>query len=402
MRARHASSVEGVIVVIFFYEGAGRAEMVTSDPGIRRTCKGECMTHSRWLRAGLAGIVLVALAARTWGDTPNPAQKAAPASAKVTASSADEPMADRLSLAKAAEFLDDVAVSWTRERSCGACHTNYPYLMARPCLKGKPSAALDEVRRFFETRAANWDNGDKSAKPRWDTEVVATAITLAFNDAQTTGKLHPVTRTALDRMWTLQQPNGSWNWLKCDWPPLEHDDYFGAVFAAVGVGMAPDDYARAETAQQGLGKLRRYLKENPPPDLHHKTWLLWASAKADGLMSLDEQQATIRELLNLQRADGGWSLPSLGDWKRRNGEPNDKNAPSDGYATGLIVYVVRQAGLPAQHEALRGAVTWLKENQRASGRWFTRSLNNDKAHYITHAGTAFAVLALSACDALGN
>ena len=33
--------------------------------------------------------------------------------------------------------------------------------------------------------------------------------------------------------------------------------------------------------------------------------------------------------------------------------------------------------------------------QRESGRWYTRSLNNDKAHYITHAGTAFSVLALS-------
>ena len=36
-------------------------------------------------------------------------------------------------------------------------------------------------------------------------------------------------------------------------------------------------------------------------------------------------------------------------------------------------------------------VAWLKANQRESGRWYTRSLNNDKAHYITNAGTAFAV-----------
>ena len=46
-------------------------------------------------------------------------------------------------------------------------------------------------------------------------------------------------------------------------------------------------------------------------------------------------------------------------------------------------------------EPVGNGVKWLKSNQRESGRWFTRSLNNDKAHYITNAGTAFCVLALN-------
>ena len=41
---------------------------------------------------------------------------------------------------------------------------------------------------------------------------------------------------------------------------------------------------------------------------------------------------------------------------------------------------------------------WLEKNQRASGRWFTRSLNTDSYHFITHAGTAYAVMALHACQ----
>ena len=44
-----------------------------------------------------------------------------------------------------------------------------------------------------------------SSKPRWDTEVVATASALAIHDAATTGTLHPTTRKALDRMWTLAE-----------------------------------------------------------------------------------------------------------------------------------------------------------------------------------------------------
>jgi squalene-hopene/tetraprenyl-beta-curcumene cyclase len=114
-------------------------------------------------------------------------------------------------------------------------------------------------------------------------------------------------------------------------------------------------------------------------------------------MDSGQKSATIQALRKLQHADGGWSLPSLGRWKRRDGTENDPNAASDGYATGMVVFVLRQAGFPAADPAIERGVGWLKANQRASGRWYTRSLNNDKAHYISNAGTAFAVMALKSC-----
>jgi squalene-hopene/tetraprenyl-beta-curcumene cyclase len=316
---------------------------------------------------------------------------------KPKANSANEPLAPSVSLTAAARFLDAVAVNWTRDRKCATCHTNVPYLIARGAVKDAPPEGPAMVRGFFEDRAAHWGDEAKAAKPRSEAEVVVTAVALAFNDAQTSGKLHPLTRKALDRMWTLQRADGAWNWPKCAWPPLEHDDYFGAVFVAVGSGIAPDGYNQTESAQKGLKKLQEYFRKTPPPSLHHKAWLLWASTKLDGLLSGTERQATIKELLALQRTDGGWSLASLGDWQCHDGRANDTKSPSDGYGTGLVVYVLRQAGVSAQDEVVRRGVGWLSKNQRESGRWFTRSLNTDGAHYITNAGTAFAVLALSAC-----
>ena len=50
-----------------------------------------------------------------------------------------EPIARALSLKRSAEFLDGVALDWTRHRKCGTCHTNYAYMLARP--------AIEEVRR---------------------------------------------------------------------------------------------------------------------------------------------------------------------------------------------------------------------------------------------------------------
>ncbi|HUR52905.1 MAG TPA: hypothetical protein VMZ71_02155, partial [Gemmataceae bacterium] len=111
----------------------------------------------------------------------------------------------------------------------------------------------------------------------------------------------------------------------------------------------------------------------------------------------DEQKKVIAELKEKQNADGGWCLPSLGNYKRRDKSANDPASPSDGYGTGFVVYVLRQAGVSADDAAVAKGVTWLKSNQRASGRWYTRSLTNDAAHYITNAGTAFCVMALDAC-----
>jgi squalene-hopene/tetraprenyl-beta-curcumene cyclase len=339
-----------------------------------------------------AAVVLLAPIALLAGDAlPKPA-----------ASKPDEPKAEKLSLDRAGEYLDAATLAWERSNQCASCHTTYPYLLARPMLGDAKAPALLRTRRFFEDRVAGWDVGGKGAGlpegTEGVTEVVATAATLAMHDAQSTGKLHPRTRQALDRMWTLQQANGSWTWNQHRLPPQEYDDYYGAVYAALGVGHAPEGYAKADSANEGVDRLKSYLKKNPPPNLHHKAFLLWASLKLEGLMTQAEQKQTVMELLSLQREDGGWNLPSLGDWKRHNGQPNDKQAASDGYATGLVLYVLRQAGVSATDEPIRRGAAWLTANQRASGRWFTRSVSADRAHYITNAGTAYAVMALKACD----
>jgi squalene-hopene/tetraprenyl-beta-curcumene cyclase len=358
---------------------------------------------------GILPCVLLSLSSGT-GRGQTPTENKPPA--KPTANKPDEPLAKALSLDRSAEFLDSVTVSWLRERKCAACHTGYPYLMARASLGGPETPAALQVRKFLEDRVVEWDRGGKGAgylkaegalkESEGITEVVAIAATLALHDAQSTGKLHARTRQALARMWELQREDGSWNWNKTKLAPLEHDEYYGAVYAAVGVGHAPEGYAQAEGAKAGVSRLRNYLRKNPAPDLHHKAWLLWASVKLDGLLDPAEREKAVKELLALQRDDGGWSLPSLGAWKRWDGKPNDKQAPSDGYATGLVLYVLRQAGMPSTEEPIRRGVTWLQTNQRASGRWFARSLNRDTTHYITNTGTAFAAMALKACNAASS
>ena len=72
---------------------------------------------------------------------------------------------------------------------------------------------------------------------------------------------------------------------------------------------------------------------------------------------------------------------------------------SDGYGTGFTLYVLHRAGVAADDPAIVKGIKWLKSNQRESGRWFTRSLVKDETHYLTHVGSAFAVMAIQACEA---
>lgn len=307
----------------------------------------------------------------------------------------DEPIAEEFSLERAAHFLDSASLTWQKQRNCMTCHTNYLYMMARPYL-GTESAALDTVREYAEQLIEQrWEEKG----PRWDAEVVMTGTVLAINDARRDGKLHPPTRTALDRMWTVQREDGGFDWLKCDWPPMESDDHFGATMAVIGAGAAPEGYAATPAAKAGLARLREYFKNNPPPTLHHKAMLVWASTYVDDMLPSAERESIVEELLSLQKADGGWGVATLGDWHRGDDTSQDLES-SDGYGTGFVIYVARRAGVPADDPRIERGIAWLKSHQRESGRWFTRSLYKDNKHFLTHAGTAFAVMALGECGEL--
>jgi hypothetical protein len=79
---------------------------------------------------------------------------------------------------------------------------------------------------------------------------------------------------------------------------------------------------------------------------------------------------------------------------------NSKTPLSDGHMTGLAVLVLREAGVQVNDPRLQKGIQWLLTNQRESGRWWTRSLNTDKTHYITYSGTAYPLLALMKCGVL--
>jgi len=335
---------------------------------------------------------------------------------------ADEPLAREFSPERAAQSLDTSALHWQKTRRCAACHTMVPYLMARPALAAV-SAEPPEVRRFFETIVEQRLEAEPALPKDGVTAVILEiAVALAFHDRATAGKLHPLTRQALDRMWTLQRPDGGWQWPFRDTPPIKSDEHFGVTLAALGAGIAPDHYADSAAARKGLAGVRKFLSAQPPTSLHQQAMLLWAAMHVPDLLTPEGKKQTLADLSAAQRPDGGWSLASLVDNHNDPARQTDagrkaraekghgqeflifvgrekaykSSLASDGYATGLVVLVLRQAGVPADDPRIRRGVAWLKAHQRESGRWFTPSQSWHTQHLIANAGTAYAVLALHA------
>jgi squalene-hopene/tetraprenyl-beta-curcumene cyclase len=399
--------------------------------------------RSRLILAVLAGHALLL---SSWGHA---APATPPAAAGEQAADdrpkydPDEPLAQTFSLEKSADYLDAIAAFWLkksevvsqgghpqRRHSCGACHANFAYMMARPLLlEEKPVSLLAETRRCMEQHVAALDPATKDESGYCNATSAyhfrgagpTLAIGLVFHDLHSGRELRPTTRKAFDKMWALRRPlqnrqddhdgRGPWYQSGFCWdlsaPELDGD--YNSILAALAVGTAADGDARGGAATEEIAHLREYLgrrfdneRRDLASDLHAQALALWASRHFDGLLSPTKREAIVRSLLAVQRSDGGWSLSDLGG-KWHGGR---QQKVSDGYATGLVVHALRRSGLPADRPEIARGVAWLKQHQRASGGWFTPQADRNRTEggigthdlAILNLGTAYAVMAVHACE----
>lgn len=330
----------------------------------------------------------------------------------IPAATADEPKLEKLSLPLALDYLEQGTQAWNTQKNCVTCHTNGIYMTIRPALSDKLGKPTESVRQFFVDTLQQLEKlePDKLKQSTRPAQVIYTAAGLAEWDKHVTKRLSPETDRALTLMFSIQKATGTWGTLDC-WPPYESDAFHEATVAAMAAAAAPDwlKNLKDEALTAKVELLRKYLRTESPPHDYSRLLLLWTSARMPDLLDAGQKAALIEMVWKHQRDDGGWSIRTFAApeaWgggnraARLKAEPDQANPPSDGHQTGLAVIVLRESGVPANDPRLQKAVGWIKTNQRASGRWWTKSLNTDSWHFITYSGTAFPVLALSLCDAL--
>jgi hypothetical protein len=336
----------------------------------------------------------------------------------------------------AAAYLDGRQAWWQQwpsaardhDTACVSCHTALPYALARPALRralGEQDLAAPERTMITNVakRVKLWKDVEpfypdqtrglpKSSESR-GTEAILNAAVLVARDVSA-GALSDDAQQAFTNLWALQFKNGdlkgAWAWLNFHYEPWESNDgaYYGATLAALAIGHAPGGYAATPDIQDQVKLLREYLQKRADIEtVFNRVMLLWASAKMPGLLTADQRQAIIDAAVAKQQDDGGWTMATLGSWKRVDATALDSR--SDGYATGLVTLVLQQSGVPLTDAAVGKGLAWLASHQdAATGMWSATSLNKqrdpatDAGKFMSDAATAYAVLALTQARVSGS
>jgi len=301
---------------------------------------------------------------------------------------------------------------------CVSCHTGLPYLMARPALRhalGEPEPTLYEgmLKASMRATVSRTDAKDLFSGLKgviveqvYGAQAILNSLVLALDD-NPRGHLSPEGERSLKRMWSLQvrsgNDKGAWPWSDFDLDPWETADssYYGAALAALATGIAPGGYQSRPELRENIAEMTAYLRAGQKTTaLHHRLFILWASAKLHDLLPPADKQAIIDEVWKKQQPDGGWAMDSLGPWKKREQAPPSPG--SNSYATALTAFTLEQAGVRPSDANLSRALAWLRSHQDASGKWPAESMNHPHEAgtmpvlFMTDAATGYATLALLA------
>lgn len=364
-------------------------------------------------------LVVGASVTLVWAESPEKKYQYKTEQIQVPEASASEPLRKEFSLELADRYLEQGTAAWSIQRKCVSCHTNGMYLISRPELTAELGPPANEKRDFFITELSKLKGQDRQRllsgiRP---TQIAYVAAGLAKWDQYVSRKLSPETDEALRFMLSVQSADGSWGNADC-WPPFESSSYQGATVAAQAIAAAPGwrKALQDQELQSGIQRLLDYLKKMEPPHDYGRLLLLWTAADYPELLTPEKKLALIKMVRKHQLPDGGWSLRTFAApvaWGKGNraeklqSEPEYdaatkgwKNLESDGHQTGLVILVLRENGVPADDPQIQKGIKWLLTHQRASGRWWTRSLNTDRWHFITYSGTFYPLLALKKCGVL--
>jgi ankyrin repeat protein len=184
-----------------------------------------------------------------------------------------------------------------------------------------------------------------------------------------------------------QRKAGNWPHIGVPRPPIQDGDFFGTAMAVRCLQLYGIPARKAEF-QDRMQRAGAWLNNAEPRSTEDRVMQLlglrWVG------MPVEQRE---RELLALQREDGGWAqTPWLA---------------SDAYATGQVLYALHEAGMLASDEAYGRGLQYLARTQQNDGSWhvssrapkfqpyFQSGFPYDDDQWISSAATAWAAMGMA-------
>lgn len=305
---------------------------------------------------------------------------------------AQEPDATRAAIVKSLALLEKSAAETTKHRKCFTCHHQAMPVLALTTAKTHGFEVNDkEIQRQVKWTADFLDkNREEYLKGKGQGGQADTAgFALWTLDA---GGWKPNDTTNAVIEYFLQRNKDRDHWLPVsNRPPTEASPFTTTYVVLRGLKF----YALKDKQKDIDGRIekaRKWLETTKPKDTEERVFRL----RALDLIGAKEEllQSAAKELVEMQRQDGGWSQIDKLD--------------SDAYATGSVLAALQHAGgLETTSEAYRRGVKFLLKTQKDDGSWhvvsrskpfqtyFETGFPHGKDQFISVAASSWATIALT-------
>jgi ankyrin repeat protein len=297
----------------------------------------------------------------------------------------------REAVEKSLPLLQHADVVFLRKAGCVSCHNNSLMEMTLTAARKNGFAVdeaaaksqMDTIRVYLET----WRERslqDIGIPGGIDTDSYILAGLAAANFAPDAGTdaiaIYLKRRQSLDGGWRIQTQR----------PPVESSDFEAtaiAMRALLAYAPKPKQAEYAKAVQRGAMWLAQSQPKTNEDHVYQLLGLAWADANKDAI------RKAARDLIALQRPDGGWSqLATLS---------------SDAYATGQALTALADTGsLPVTDPVYQKGVKYLLSTQLEDGSWhvalrtlpvqpyFDAEFPHERDQFISDAATNWATMAL--------
>ena len=270
---------------------------------------------------------------------------------------------------RAVKYLQTESAAWLNTRKCAACHhaplplwalgeaERQGYAIDKKFLTDTVQSLLGSKDKLMASKI--FPNPADPPDPRPQARGLNMGLPFLAVAARSLPALSEGQKRSLkliaEEIVKKQQPDGSWEFFATlRRPPINESQTTDAAWIIMALqGETGPDSPKSQRA--ALSKAVAWLDAAKRSDLHQDKVLKVLMGVRSG-KPRKALQATIDELLALQRADGGWSQ-TVPEWK------------SDAFATGQTLYVLSLVGFTAERPEIKRGIDFLVATQKPDGSW---------------------------------